>query len=307
MLSWKNYSNGHVIFDASNSTSPTGSAVNNTTAATPWAATYPTLMGWNGSGTYGVRVDSARVSDSTVTNANLTGAVTSVGNASLLGSFTSLQLLTALTDQTGTGVNVFATSPTLVTPALGTPSALVGTNITGTATNFTATRVTTNANLTGAVTSVGNASLLGSFTSLQLLTALTDQTGTGATVFAVSPAFTGVPTAPTAVVGTNTTQIATTANVYASSIGQTWTDVTATRALSTTYTNSTGRTIAINYWTGGSATASSSFVVNGVTIYVCTNNTVGGVINSGAGWIVPPGATYRVLANVALTKWFELR
>jgi hypothetical protein len=34
---------------------------------------------------------------------------------------------------TGTGNNVLATSPTLVTPALGTPSALVGTNITGTA------------------------------------------------------------------------------------------------------------------------------------------------------------------------------
>jgi hypothetical protein len=121
------------------------------------------------------------------TNANLTGAVTSVGNAASLGSFTSLQLLTALTDETGTGANVFATSPTLVTPALGTPSALVGTNITGTATNFTASNVTTNANLTGMVTSVGNAASLGSFTSLQLLTALTDETGTGANVFATSP------------------------------------------------------------------------------------------------------------------------
>jgi hypothetical protein len=34
---------------------------------------------------------------------------------------------------TGSGNIVLATSPTLVTPALGTPSALVGTNITGTA------------------------------------------------------------------------------------------------------------------------------------------------------------------------------
>ena len=121
------------------------------------------------------------------TNANLTGAVTSVGNATSLGSFTSAQLLGALTDETGTGAAVFATSPTLVTPALGTPSALVGTNITGTATAFTASNVTTNANLTGAVTSVGNAASLGSFTSLQLLTALTDETGTGANVFATSP------------------------------------------------------------------------------------------------------------------------
>jgi len=56
------------------------------------------------------------------TNANLTGHVTSVGNAAVLGSFTSAQLATALTDETGTGAAVFATSPTLVTPALGTPS-----------------------------------------------------------------------------------------------------------------------------------------------------------------------------------------
>jgi hypothetical protein len=88
---------------------------------------------------------------------------------------------------TGTGNVVMSTSPTLVTPALGTPTALVGTNITGTATNFTASNVTTNANLTGAVTSVGNATSLGSFTSAQLAGALTDETGSGANVFATSP------------------------------------------------------------------------------------------------------------------------
>ena len=88
---------------------------------------------------------------------------------------------------TGTGNVVMSTSPTLVTPALGTPSALVGTNITGTAAGLTAGNVTTNANLTGAVTSVGNATSLGSFTSAQLATALTDETGTGVAVFATSP------------------------------------------------------------------------------------------------------------------------
>jgi len=64
---------------------------------------------------------------------------------------------TGVTTSTGTGNTVLSTSPTLVTPALGTPTALVGTNITGTATAFTASNVTTNANLTGGVTSVGNA------------------------------------------------------------------------------------------------------------------------------------------------------
>ena len=60
-----------------------------------------------------------------------------------LGSFTSAQLAAALTDETGTGLAVFNTSPTLVTPALGTPSALVGTNITGTAASLTAGNATT--------------------------------------------------------------------------------------------------------------------------------------------------------------------
>ena len=42
------------------------------------------------------------------------------------------------TTSTGTGANVLATSPTLVTPNLGTPSAVVLTNATGTATNLDA-------------------------------------------------------------------------------------------------------------------------------------------------------------------------
>ena len=83
------------------------------------------------------------------TNANLTGVITSVGNA------------TSIASQTGTGTKfVVDTSPTLITPNLGTPTALVGTNITGTATAFTASNVTTNANLTGEATSVGNATTL---------------------------------------------------------------------------------------------------------------------------------------------------
>ena len=94
---------------------------------------------------------------------------------------------TGVTTSTGTGSTVLSTSPTLVTPALGTPSALIGTNITGTAAGLTAGNVTTNANLTGAVTSTGNATSLGSFTSAQLATALTDETGTGSAVFATSP------------------------------------------------------------------------------------------------------------------------
>jgi hypothetical protein len=81
--------------------------------------------------------------------------------ATFLGTPSSANLAAALTDESGTGAAVFANSPVLVTPDLGTPSALVGTNISGTAAALNiggnAATVTTNANLTGPVTSVGNA------------------------------------------------------------------------------------------------------------------------------------------------------
>lgn len=86
MLGWKNYGNGHVIFDASAGTSPTGSAVSNTYPVQAWTPTYPVLMGWNGSTTYGVRVDSARQADQLspdVQNSRITGAL--VGMAMGLG------------------------------------------------------------------------------------------------------------------------------------------------------------------------------------------------------------------------------
>lgn len=112
-----------------------------------------------------------------------------VGVQNWISTPSSANLRTAMTDETGTGVLVFNNAPTLIAPALGTPTALVGTNITGTAAGLTAGNVTTNANLTGAVTSVGNATSLGSFTSANLAAALTDETGTGANVFANTPSF----------------------------------------------------------------------------------------------------------------------
>jgi hypothetical protein len=66
--------------------------------------------------------------------------ITSLGSgvATFLGTPSSANLAAAITDETGSGALVFATSPTLVTPALGTPSAIVLTNATGTANNLTA-------------------------------------------------------------------------------------------------------------------------------------------------------------------------
>jgi len=53
------------------------------------------------------------------------------GVATFLATPSSANLASALTDETGSGSAVFATSPTLVTPALGTPSAVVLTSGTG--------------------------------------------------------------------------------------------------------------------------------------------------------------------------------
>lgn len=71
------------------------------------------------------------IGTSSITFTSTVGALT--GTLAQFSATTSLELAGVMTDETGTGSLVFANSPTLVTPNLGTPSALVGTNITGTA------------------------------------------------------------------------------------------------------------------------------------------------------------------------------
>lgn len=100
------------------------------------------------------------------------------GVAAWLQAPNSANLAAAVTDETGTGALVFATSPSFVTPALGTPSSGVLTNCTG-------LPITTGVSGLGA----GVATFLATPNSSNLAAAVTDETGTGALVFATSPAF----------------------------------------------------------------------------------------------------------------------
>ena len=205
--------------------SKTGNLTNSGTIVATGTITGSNLSGSTSGTNTGDQTNITGNAATVTTNANLTGHVTSSGNATTLGSFTSTELRSALTNETGTGVAVFATSPTFITPVLGTPASGTLTNCTfptlnqsttGNADTATlATNVTNNANLTGHIVSVGNAAVLGSFTSEQLRTALATDTGTGSVVFDTSPAIasptlTGTVTVPTP---TNNTDAATKAYV----------------------------------------------------------------------------------------------
>lgn len=97
----------------------------------------------------------------------LTGLLLGNGTSSVTTITTSAGLASTISDETGTGALVFATSPTLVTPDLGIPSAATLTNASGTATNLTSG--ITNA-LKSATTTV-NVSSATAPTSGQVLTA----------------------------------------------------------------------------------------------------------------------------------------
>lgn len=91
---WRAYGNNHTIIDNSKAEYPG----NNTNAQSAWMLTYPVLMGYNGSQTFGVRVDSARVAD---TAGNVTGTV-AIANGGT-GATTAAQALASLGASCGLG------------------------------------------------------------------------------------------------------------------------------------------------------------------------------------------------------------
>lgn len=136
----------------------------------------------------------------------------SANNLSFFAATTSAELAGVISDETGSGVLVFATSPTLVTPVLGVASAtsINKVAITAPATSATLTianskTLTVSNTLTFTGTDASSAafgaggtvaytanklSAFAATTSAELAGVISDETGSGSLVFGTSPSFT---------------------------------------------------------------------------------------------------------------------
>lgn len=95
-------------------------------------------------------------------------------------------------------------------------------------------------------------------------------------------------------------------------VGQTWQNVTGSRALGTTYTNSTGRPIMIMVF----VTSAASYGFIQCSFNGAATTTVGGTgwigsasnFQGGVTLIIPAGQTYNVtVTSGSLSNWMELR
>lgn len=91
---------------------------------------------------------------------------------------------------------------------------------------------------------------------------------------------------------------------------QTWQNVTASRALSTTYTNTTGKPICLNIQTTGANNTAVDISANigGAGSMMIARDSSAGTAQTVGSVIVPIGDTYSIsMTNATIAAWWELR
>jgi hypothetical protein len=112
-------------------------------------------------------------------------------------------------------------------------------------------------------------------------------------------------------VGSGLSLVAGTLSSLALGYGQTWQNLTGSRALGVTYTNTTGRPIFVSvYGVGSPNNGILSATVDGVVIgHQGFGAIASGVSNATITFVVPAGSTYRAdnINGATLNAWCELR
>jgi len=204
----------------------------------------------------------------------------------------------------GTGTYIVSISQTVASTTITqTSTTLTVTSGSATVGQFlVGTGVTANTIITGQVSS-------------SVYTVNNSQLVAAETITYVSPIFTANSNTPagTSTVAPTIWISSTPATQSSLGVGQTWTDVTSSRALGTTYTNSTGKPIQLG------VTIQFPSASNAVVSY-SINGTVIGTLGDNSGSqpslllpiqiIIPNGATYAVTTTTgspSISKWWELR
>jgi hypothetical protein len=232
-----------------------------------------------GTGTTAARADHVHPTD--------TSRAATSGTLAQFAATTSAQLAGVISDETGSGSLVFATSPTLVTPVLGTPSS-------GTLTSCTGLPISTGVSGLG----TGVATFLATPSSANLASALTDETGSGKVVFDTSPQFTtSVTTGSTTFAVFNTA--ATTVNAFGAA-----TAINLGASTGTTTINN-NLTVAGNLTINGTTTTLNTNTLTvddkNIEIGAVASTTVTGTVTAGSAVVTSLSSTKDITVGSAFT------